>query len=104
MTIETYLESEQQQLIIKVSGRFDFSMHQVFRKATEQININHIKHIIIDMKETDYIDSSALGMLLVLRDKMGEDREAVSINNAKPEVRKILDIANFNKLFSLSNN
>jgi anti-anti-sigma regulatory factor len=40
-------------------------------------------------------------MLLVLRDKVGENKDAISIENAKPEVRKILDIANFDKLFTL---
>jgi anti-anti-sigma factor len=100
MAIETKLDAEKQILEIKISGRFDFSVHQDFRKATQQAS-SGVSAIIVDMSETDYVDSSALGMLLVLRDKVGESKEAISIKNAKPEVRKILDIANFDKLFTL---
>jgi HptB-dependent secretion and biofilm anti anti-sigma factor len=51
---------------------------------------------------TEYVDSSALGMLLVLRDKVAGDKTAISIKNVRPEVMKILEIANFDKLFTLS--
>lgn len=101
MAVETHLDAEKQILEIKISGRFDFSVHQDFRKATQQAS-SGVTAIMVDMSETDYVDSSALGMLLVLRDKVGENKEAISIKNAKPEVRKILDIANFDKLFTLN--
>ena len=100
MAIETKLNTQAQTLEIKISGRFDFSVHQDFRKAT-QLASSGVSTIVVDMSEADYVDSSALGMLLVLRDKVDERKEAISIKNANPEVRKILDIANFDKLFTL---
>lgn len=100
MAVETSLDAEKKVLEIKISGRFDFSVHQDFRKATQQAS-SGVSAIVVDMSATDYVDSSALGMLLVLRDKVGENKEAISIKNPKPEVRKILDIANFDKLFTL---
>ncbi len=99
MTIETNLDTKKQILEIKITGRFDFSVHQYFRKATQQAN--GVTAIVVDMSKTDYVDSSALGMLLVLRDKVGENKEAITIKNAKLEVKKILAIANFDKLFTL---
>lgn len=99
MTIETNLDTKKQILEIKITGRFDFSVHQDFRKATQQAN--GVTAIVVDMSKTDYVDSSALGMLLVLRDKVGENKEAITIKNAKLEVKKILAIANFDKLFTL---
>ncbi len=100
MAVETSLDAEKKVLEIKISGRFDFSVHQDFRKATQQAS-SGVSAIVVDMSATDYVDSSALGMLLVLRDKVGENKEAIRIKNPKPEVRKILDIANFDKLFTL---
>jgi anti-anti-sigma factor len=100
MAVEVLLESEKQVLTITISGRFDFSVHQTFRKAIEQAN-DKLSQIVVDMADTDYIDSSALGMLLVLRDKVNENKELISIRHAKPDVRKILGIANFDKLFTL---
>lgn len=100
MGIEITLEEEKKILTITVSGRFDFGVHQDFRKATDQAT-GAVDTIIVDMGEADYVDSSALGMLLVLRDKVGDNRESVRIRNAKPDVKKILEIANFDKLFTL---
>ena len=101
MSVETRLDEETQTLEVTISGRFDFSIHQNFRKVTQQAGAG-VKAISIDLSDTDYMDSSALGMLLVLRDKVGENKESITIKNAKPEVKKILEIANFDKLFTLA--
>jgi anti-anti-sigma factor len=98
MSITTELKSNT--LFINISGRFDFGMHTEFREATKLANEN-VKQIEINLSNTDYLDSSALGMLLVLHDKMKNDRNAVQIKNAKSDVKKILEIANFNKLFTI---
>jgi anti-anti-sigma factor len=100
MAVATNLNTETHTLEISISGRFDFSIHQNFRKITQQINTS-VKMIVIDLSDTDYMDSSALGMLLVLRDKVNENKEAIVIKNVKEDVRKILQIANFDKLFTL---
>ncbi|MFW5442984.1 MAG: STAS domain-containing protein [Methylococcaceae bacterium] len=100
MAVETSLDSATKTLTIKISGRFDFGAHQDFRQASDQASKN-VNKIIVDMGAVDYVDSSALGMLLVLRDKVGESKSAVVIKNVKAEVRKIFEIANFDKLFTL---
>ncbi len=101
MSVETHLDEKTQTLEVTISGRFDFSIHQNFRKVTQQAGAG-VKAISIDLSDTDYMDSSALGMLLVLRDKVGENKESITIKNAKTEVKKILEIANFDKLFTLA--
>ena len=75
-------------------------MHHDFRKASDLVG-NEVNYIVVEMDNVDYIDSSALGMLLVLRDKAGDTKNAVQIKNIKPEVRKVMEIANFDKLFTL---
>jgi len=100
MAVQTKLDSASKTLEIKISGRFDFGMHQEFRKATDQAS-SGVNVIVVDLAGVDYVDSSALGMLLVLRDKVGDSKSAVRIKSAKPDVKKILEIANFDKLFTL---
>jgi len=100
MAIQTKLDSASKTLTLAISGRFDFGIHRDFRKATEQA-VNGVNSIVVDMGQVDYLDSSALGMLLVLRDKVGESKSSVKIKGARPDVKKILQIANFDKLFTL---
>ena len=89
------------QLTIKIQGRFDFSVHQDFRTAYEWPK-DTPKSFLIDMSGTSYLDSSALGMLLLLRDYAGGDSSDVTISNASADVRKILTISNFEQLFKIS--
>ncbi|WKJ92460.1 STAS domain-containing protein [Methylomonas montana] len=99
MSIDARVESGV--LSIRVRGRFDFGVHNEFREATKLLE-SGIKLIDVDLSGTDYMDSSALGMLLVLRDKVAGDKSAIRIKNARAEVKKILEIASFDKLFTLS--
>lgn len=99
MAVDTQIDKDKKILTIRINGRFDFAVHQEFRKATDLAE--GVSTIIVDLKNTEYVDSSALGMLLVLRDKVGERQEAVQLINAKPDVSKILQIANFDKLFTV---
>lgn len=82
---------------IYVDGRFDFNCHQQFRRAYE--GFPGMREYVVDLSATEYLDSSALGMLLVLREQAG--RAKLRIVNCKPAVRRILDIANFKTLFAL---
>ena len=59
-------------------------------------------HYVINLGQTDYLDSSALGMLLLLREYAGGDKADIRILNCKPEVRTIFNVANFQQLFALS--
>ena len=87
-------------LTIKIAGRFDFSSHQEFRDAYEGRD-GTVGAYRIDMGETTYLDSSALGMLLLLRDFAGGDNADISILNCNNDVRKILTISNFEQLFRI---
>ena len=101
MSISSDMSSDGRQVTIKIFGRFDFSQHQAFRQAYDKAN-NAVNTFIVDMSGTEYIDSSALGMLLLLRDKVGDKKESVKIVNARSEVKKILQIANFDRLFAVA--
>ena len=81
---------------VSIAGRFDFHCHQAFRRAYE--GLEGVQHYVIDLSRAEYLDSSALGMLLVMRESV-EGHGDVKIINCTPAVRRILDIANFHQLF-----
>lgn len=100
MSITTSVSQDGDLLTIRIQGRFDFSVHQEFRDAYERAE-GHVGAYCIDMAETTYLDSSALGMLLLLRDFAGGNDARISIRNCNPDVRKILAISNFEQLFTI---
>ena len=101
MAVTSHVSADGNQLTIAIKGRFDFAKHQDFRAAYEK-NDPIPESIVVDLKEATYIDSSALGMLLLLRDHAGGDESQVSVVNSNSDVRKILAISNFDKLFDIS--
>ncbi|KTB72403.1 STAS domain-containing protein [Pseudomonas syringae] len=105
MTITSELSADGRQLTLFIEGRFDFDAHQDFRAAYEEYprDLDYV----VDLRSTHYLDSSALGMLLLLRDHAGGDRAGgdkskVRLINCTADVRTILTISNFSQLFQLS--
>ena len=98
MSVSSNYDESGQKLTISVEGRFDFSAHKEFRESYEGIDSSPSSYS-IDMGSANYIDSSALGMLLLLRDHAGGDHADVEIVNCNPDVKKILTISNFDQLF-----
>jgi anti-anti-sigma factor len=88
--------------VIRLQGRFDFNAHREFREATERaLREAGAKELRVDLADVEYLDSSALGMLLMLRDKAKAANQTVSLANCRGAVRQVLDIANFGKLFTI---
>ncbi len=100
MPIQTRRGADDQTLVISIEGRFDFSTHQAFRDAYEHGD-DTICNYVVDLSRTTYLDSSALGMLLLLRDHAGGDSSRISIENCNSDVRRILSISNFEQLFAI---
>lgn len=86
---------------IVLQGRFDFNAHREFREAVDQAVKELPREIQVDLAGVDYLDSSALGMLLMLRDKAKNASKEIELANARGAVRQVIDIANFGKLFTL---
>ena len=87
-------------LTIAVSDKFDFSVHQDFRLSYETKNPKP-SAFVVDLGNTTYLDSSALGMLLLLRDFAGENNGNIKIVNCNEDIKKILEISNFEQLFQI---
>lgn len=100
MTITSSLSTDGNVLTITIQGRFDFSALQQFRNTYEKVTPKP-KSYVIDLKESDYLDSSALGMLLALRDHAGGDEADIRILNSNPDVKKILVITKLDELFKV---
>lgn len=87
---------------LKLSGRFDFNAHREFRSAYEPVMVDmEVKSLNIDLAAVEYLDSSALGMLLMLRDKASAANKTLALANVRGAVKQVLEIANFGKLFKI---
>ncbi len=100
MPIDSQYDPDRSTFTIRVIGRFDYGEHQYFSKAMMLITPGMNK-IVIDLKETTHMDSSALGMLLVLLETVKKNQPLIKIINAKDQVWQTLENANFYRLFTI---
>lgn len=91
------LSADSSQLTMAIDGRFDFNIHSDFRNAYRDLPAT--TRFIIDLGKATFMDSSAMGMLLLLREHVGEKSDNIRLQNCNPEVRKILSISNLDKMF-----
>ncbi len=89
------------QVTIKVTGRFDFSNHQEFIKAYKDEPKGE-KNYIVELSDAEYMDSSAMGMLLQLREYSTKQKDCVVLANCNDAIHEILRIANFHKIFTVN--
>ncbi len=100
--MDTKVTSIEGRAVIRLEGRFDFNAHREFREAVDSaMQMQGIREIQLDLFKVAYLDSSALGMLLMLRDKAQGKNLRVQLANCGAAVRQVLEIANFSKLFTI---
>ncbi|MEJ2694167.1 MAG: STAS domain-containing protein [Candidatus Thiodiazotropha sp.] len=99
MSIYSSLSSDQSTVIIRVAGRFDHSIHQDFMQSYKGFPKGE-KSYIVDLAGAEYMDSSAMGMLLQLRE-YNRAGESVRLTNGNDTVTDVLRIAHFDKLFTI---
>ena len=100
MAITSSVSDDNRTVTIHLDHRFDFSEQDSFRHAYESVPATGAS-ITVDMRKTQYMDSSALGMLLIMREYAGGDRSEVRLINVSDDIHSILKIANFDKLLTI---
>lgn len=92
-------ETQDGRLTIRVSGRFTFALFREFT-ASYKNRPGQPTAVDIDLENVEYLDSAALGMLMSMRNYFGADAPLRLLHPSEP-VRKILDIARFERKFQI---
>jgi len=103
MTLETQIREDAGIIVMK--GRFDFQVHKEFKEAYSRLFENAaVRKIEIEMSRLEYLDSSALGMLMLLNERAKAVNKTISLANPSGVVDQVLEVANFNRLFNITKN
>ena len=102
MAVRSRLRESTLEVIIE--GPFKFDQHIEFRNATAAISsASEIQCVAVNLFDVSYLDSSALGMLLAMRDEAQKAGITVfELIGARGSVKQVLDIARFDKFFKIA--
>lgn len=101
MGVTTQISDDSKTVTIKINGRFDFSNQKEFRNAYRD-NCNPGQLFTVELNHTEYMDSSALGMLLLLKEHADNNKGKVILKQPSADIKKILDMANFDRQFEIN--
>ncbi len=88
--------------LVKMSGQFTFSDINKFKNILDLVMQNKTRAISLNLADVTFIDSSSMGMLLLLRDECEHNNISLTLNSPQGQVEKIFHISKFYQLFSIS--
>jgi HptB-dependent secretion and biofilm anti anti-sigma factor len=86
-------------LVFHIIGRFDYASGVELKTLAK--SQRKAKEYVIDLKEVSYINSSAFGVMLAIREIFEIENSDIFLINASPDIRKMLSIVNFDQLFTV---
>lgn len=98
--MEIGLFKDGERCVIRMAGRFDAHCKDEFLEMGERA-LAESAEIQVDLGRVDYLDSTALGLLLLIRDKANGAGKKVTLANARESVKQVLEIAKFTKIFQV---
>ncbi|HYE49090.1 MAG TPA: STAS domain-containing protein [Azospirillaceae bacterium] len=88
-------------LEIRLTGRMTLVDHDRFRAVVDSIEKMDGGRCVFDLSGLEFIDSSGLGMFLIARDVAQPKNIDIVLRHAQEAVRRILNIAKFDTLFTV---
>jgi anti-anti-sigma factor len=87
---------------ISLPHSFDLHAQTDFRHAYAGVlDDPEVKELELDFTAVDYIDSSALGNLLLLRQRAENQVQSIRFTQCKPDVMSAFSMANFHRIFDI---
>ena len=86
-----------------MTGRFTFSDNQKFKSILDMARGSDqpVHTIDIDLGRVEFIDSAALGMLLLLKDECATRNISLTLLNPRGQVEKIFELSRFHTIFNI---
>lgn len=87
--------------VVEPAGIFDTTKADEFRQTIEALLAEGVDIILIDLKNVTFIDSSGLGMLVVLLKRIRACNSQLYICSINDQVRMLFELTGMDRVFSL---
>jgi len=93
------IKSTNQKVTVSIKGRLTYTDYNNFRQITDSLGQFDGQNCVFDLSELEFIDSAGLGMLLLSRDKVIENKGTITLKGSHGQVKKMLELGKFDDLF-----
>lgn len=91
-------------LTISVTGMLDAHLVKEFHRCYQDLEMKD-KTVIVDCKDTEYMDSAGLGMLLHMKKQLDDSYvQKIKLVNANDRILKLFRLMQFARIFDIAEN
>lgn len=102
VSLSIQMEAKNQVLLIRLNGELDHHTAEKLRKEAESaIKKHNINHIVLNLKELHFMDSSGLGVILGRYKQIQKKGGEMIICAISPPVKRLFDMSGLFKIVSL---
>ena len=81
-------------LLVRLTGELDQCSASGIRRDLDQMLLDpRVRHLVIDLKDTPFMDSSGLGVILGRYRMLRERGGTVSLMHLSPQVKRVYDLS-----------
>lgn len=100
--MEIVIERISGRAVVRLDGRFDVTGNLTFRNATRPLlSATEVDTVVVDFDKVPFVDSSALGLLLLLREQAQGAGKHVVLKHCGPDLQRVLSVAHFTTMFRI---
>lgn len=88
-------------IIISLQGSFTFKDHHGFRAVLDLLAANRGTRKMLDLSKVDFLDSAALGMLMIAQDETARGHGTLTLRNPSPPIARLFDLSAMDTLFKI---
>jgi anti-anti-sigma factor len=86
---------------LKLEGSFTYTQRKLFQDTLKNLNDKNVEHVIVDLAHVSFLDSAALGLLMITHRQLVADKRRLSLAHPQSTVRQIIELANLHKTIPL---
>ncbi len=94
-------EVHNHKVTLKLEGNFTYTQRKPFQEMLKSVSVDPMEHIVIDLSQVAFLDSAALGLLMISHRQLQAEKRTLSLAYPQATVRQIIELANLHKTIPL---
>lgn len=105
MSLSVHIETKENVLLVRLAGELDHHAAEKFKKEwQETMKANESKHVILNLEELSFMDSSGLGVILGRYKEVMQLGGEMVVCSISPAVKRLFDMSGLFKIIRLEEN
>lgn len=102
MSLNIEMEIKHDVLLLRLSGELDHHSADLLREeATKAIETYQIRHIVMNLEQLDFMDSSGLGVILGRYKQIKQNHGEMVVCAISPAIQRLFDMSGLFKIIRL---